>query len=379
VVRCGLTIKQASVIVYIIMNNTEKLLVLNMVDDIGSVRTQALLKHFGSLDRIFKTNEDELGKVEKIGPVLASALPQAIKKVNLEKEMKLIGKHGVKIITFLDRDYPENLKNIYDPPVVLYVKGNIMPEDKLAIAIVGSRLASFYGLETAEKLGFELASHGVTVVSGLARGIDSSAHKGALKAKKRTIAVLGSGLANVYPEENIDLAEKISESGAVISEFPMAMMPNKGNFPRRNRIISGLSLGVVCVEAAEKSGALITCDCALEQGREVLAVPGKVDSMTSKGTNRLIKQGAKLAQGVEDILEELNLGNLRSCPAVSAASNVLDKDESLVYTLLSSDPKYIDDICRESGIGFNRIAGILLKLEIKKFTKQLPGKNFVKI
>jgi len=361
------------------MNNTERLLILNMVDNIGSVRIRALLKHFGTLEGIFKANEDELRKAEKIGPVLAGALPQAIKEVNLEKEMKLINKHGVKIITFLDRDYPENLKNIYDPPVVLYVKGNIMPEDKLAIAIIGSRLASFYGLATAEKLGFELASHGVTIVSGLARGIDSSAHKGALKAKKRTIAVLGSGLANIYPGENMDLAERISESGALISEFPMTMMPNKGNFPRRNRIISGFSLGVVCVEAAEKSGALITCDCALEQGREVFAVPGKVDSMTSKGTNRLIKQGAKLAQGVEDILEELNLDGLRSCPAASASGNVLDKDESLVYTLLSSDPKHMDDICQESGIGLSRIAGILLNLEIKKFAKQLPGKNFVKI
>jgi len=361
------------------MNNTERLLILNMVDDIGSVRTRALLKHFGSLEGIFEANEGELRKAEKIGSVLAGVLPQAIKEVNLKKEMKLINKYGIKIITFLDRDYPENLKNIYDPPVVLYVKGNIMPEDKLAVAIVGSRLASFYGLETAEKLGFELASHGVAIVSGLARGIDSSAHKGALKAKKRTIAVLGSGLADIYPEENMDLAERISESGAVISEFPMTMMPNKGNFPRRNRIISGLSLGVVCVEAAEKSGALITCDCALEQGREVFAVPGKVDSVTSKGTNRLIKQGAKLAQGVEDILEELNLGNLRSCPAVSAEGNILDKNESLVYTLLSSDPKHVDDICQESGIGLNKIAGILLNLEIKKFVKQLPGKNFVKL
>jgi DNA processing protein len=358
------------------MTDTERLLVLNMVEDIGSIRTQALLKYFGSLDKVFKASGDEIGKVEKVGPIIAARMPQAIKEINLKKEMDLIKKHGVKVITFLDKDYPENLKNIYDPPVVLYVKGNILPEDKLAIAIVGSRLASFYGLQTAEKLGFELASHGITIVSGLARGIDSSAHKGALKAKKRTIAVLGSGLANIYPEEHKDLADKISESGAVISEFPMRTIPDKGNFPKRNRIISGLSLGVVCVEAAEKSGALITCDCALEQGREVFAVPGKVDSMTSKGTNKLIKQGAKLAQGVEDILEEFNLGNFASCPT---EGSVLDKDESLVYTLLSSDPKHMDDICQESSIGLNRIAGILLNLEIKKFVKQLPGKNFVKI
>ncbi len=369
------------------MNDIERLIILNMVEDIGSVRTQALLKHFGSLDKVFKAKENEIREVEKVGPIIAARMPQAIRDINLKKEMDLIKKYSVRVITFLDKDYPENLKNIYDPPVVLYMKGDILPEDKLAVAIVGSRLASFYGLQTAERLGFELASRGVTIVSGLARGIDSSAHKGALKAKKRTIAVLGSGLANIYPEEHKDLADKISESGAVISEFPMRTIPDKGNFPKRNRIISGLSLGVVCVEAAEKSGALITCDCALEQGREVFAVPGKVDSITSKGTNKLIKQGAKLAQGVEDILEELNLcnfaschsGNLRSCTAVSTAGNALDKDESLVYTLLSSDPKHMDNICQESGIGLNRIAGILLNLEIKKFAKQLPGKNFVKI
>jgi len=347
-----------------------------MVEDIGSIRTQALLREFGSLEKVFKAGADDIAGVKEIGPIIGAKVPQAIEDIDLKKEMDLIKKYGVKVITFLDKDYPENLKNIYDPPVVLYVKGSILPGDKLAIAIVGSRLASFYGLQTAEKLGFELASHGITIISGLARGIDSSSHKGALKAKKRTIAVLGSGLANIYPEEHRELARKISESGAVISEFPMATIPDKGNFPKRNRIISGLSLGVVCVEAAEKSGALITCDCALEQGREVFAVPGKVDSMTSKGTNRLIKQGAKLAQGVEDILEELNMGNFASC---QAEGSVLDKDESLVYTLLSSDPKYIDDICQESGIGLNRIAGILLNLEIKKFAKQLPGKNFIKI
>ncbi|MEK6733008.1 MAG: DNA-processing protein DprA [Candidatus Omnitrophota bacterium] len=371
------------------MNDAERLLVLNMIEDVGSIRTQALLKYFGSLDKIFKASEDEFKRVKEIGSILAARIPQAIKEINLKKELDLIKKHGVKVVTFLDKGYPENLKNIYDPPVILYVKGEILPEDKLAIAIVGSRLASFYGLQTAERLGFELASHGITVVSGLARGIDSSSHKGALKARKRTIAVLGSGLANIYPDEHIKLAEKISESGAVISEFPMLTRPDKGNFPKRNRIISGLSLGVVCVEAAEKSGALITCDCALEQGREVFAVPGKVDSMTSKGTNKLIKQGAKLAQGVEDILEELNIETLNlSTYGVAKPvhpvggqkkSSILDKTESLVYTLLSSDPKYIDDICLESGIALSKVSSILLNLEIKKFVKQLPGKNFVKI
>jgi len=365
------------------MTDIERSIVLNMIEDVGSIRARRLLGHFGSLEKIFKADENDFKGIKDIGPVLAVRIPRAIKEINLKKEMDLIKKHGIRIITFLDKDYPGNLNNIYDPPVVLYVKGRISQEDETAVAIVGSRLASFYGMQTAERLGFELASHGITVVSGLARGIDSSAHKGALKAKKRTIAVLGSGLANIYPEEHRDLAEKISESGAVISEFPMRTIPDRGNFPKRNRIISGLSLGVVCVEAAERSGALITCDCALEQGREVFAVPGKVDSMTSKGTNRLIKQGARLAQCAEDILEELNLSDFGSRQNGGFRSRIngsaLDKEESLVYTLLSSDPKYIDDICQESGISLNRIVRILLDLEIKKFARQLPGKNFVKI
>lgn len=360
------------------MTDTERLIILNMVEDLGSVRTQNLFNHFGSLDKIFKAKEDELKRIKGIGPIIASRIPEAIKKIDLKKEMNLIKKHRAWVLTFLDVSYPKNLKNIYDPPMVLYVRGNILPEDDIAIAVVGSRLASFYGLETAGRFGYELASRGITVVSGLARGIDSSAHKGALKAKGRTLAVLGSGIANIYPEEHKELAEKISESGAIISEYPMATIPDKGNFPKRNRIISGLSQGVVCVEAAEKSGALITCDIALEQNREVFAVPGKVDSRTSKGANKLIKEGAKLIQTVDDILEELDLEGLRDkCPAINLAPK-LDKEESLVYNLLSSEPMHIDDLCEKSNIGLARISSILLNLEIKKFVRQLAGKNFVK-
>lgn len=289
------------------MNDVERLVILNMVEDMGSVRTRALLRDFGSFSRVFQAKEDEFAKVKEIGQKRAPKIIQGIKDVDIRKELKLIKRHRVRVMTFLDDDYPKNLKNIYDPPVVLYIKGEILPQDDIAVAIVGSRLASFYGIQSAERLGFELGSRGITIVSGLARGIDSSAHKGALKANGRTLAVLGSGLGNIYPEEHRGLAEKISESGAVISEFPMMTIPEKGNFPKRNRVISGLSMGVVVVEAAERSGALITSDCALEQGREVFAVPGKVDSVTSKGTNKLIKQGAKLVGAADDILEELHL------------------------------------------------------------------------
>ena len=365
------------------MDDRERLLILNMVGCIGSVRLRNLLKHFGSLSRIFQAKEKELKEVKDIGPVIAEKITQSLKKIDIKKELRLIKKHGVEIISFLDERYPENLKNIYDPPIVLYVKGDILAQDRASIAIVGSRLASFYGLNTAERLAFELASRGLTIISGLARGIDSSAHKGALKAKGRTLAVLGSGIANIYPEEHAPLADKISGSGALISEFAMTMPPEKKNFPCRNRIISGLSLGVVVVEAAQKSGALITSDIAMEQGRDVFAVPGKVDSVTSKGTNSLIKQGAKLAETADDIMEELNL-QVTSSPKGDKKdkknpTGQLDKDEVLVYNLLSNEPRHIDELAEASGISVSGISKVLLNLEMRKFTRQMPGKNFIKI
>lgn len=364
------------------MTDAERLVILNMIKDVGSIRTQKLLKYFGSLDRIFKASETALKEVEGISSKIAFNILHGTRDIDIGKEIRLIEKHKVKIITFLDKDYPENLKNTYDPPVVLYVKGDAIVRDDIAIAIVGSRRASFYGMQTAEKLGFELALRGITVVSGLARGIDSSAHKGALKANGRTVAVLGSGLGRIYPEEHKGLSEAICEKGAVISEFPMMRIPDRGNFPKRNRIISGLSLGVVVVEAAERSGALITADCALQEGREVFAVPGKVDSITSKGTNRLIKQGAKLAEGVDDVLEELNLSSYGDWTDIACSQQLemvkLDKRESLVYNLLSSDPRHMDELSEESGIAIGELSAILLSLEIGKFARQLPGKNFVK-
>lgn len=362
------------------MNDTERLLILNMVEGLGSIRTRNLLRHFTSLSKIFRAGEKELAKVKNIGPILAPKIVRSIKEIDIDKEAGLIKKHNIKVKTFLDKDYPKNLKNIYDPPVVLYVKGEILAQDDLAIAIVGSRLASFYGIKTAERLGFELASRGVTIVSGLARGIDSSAHKGALKREGRTLAVLGSGILNVYPEEHASLADEISKSGALISEFPMMTMPDRGNFPKRNRIISGLSLGVVVVEAGERSGALITSDIAIEQGRDVFAVPGKVDSVNSKGTHKLIKQGAKLAEAADDILEELNL-QVTGALKENEGNRVLklDKGETLVYNLLTGEPKHIDVLSEESNIGIAEISKVLLKLEMQRFVRALPGKNFVRV
>ena len=315
------------------MNDLERLIALNMVDGLGSVRVRKLLDHFISLEKVFKAKESDLLQVEGIGYKLATKIPESIKKIDVKKELDLAEKHNVKIVSFLDTSFPENLKNIYDPPVILYIKGEILKEDNLAIAVIGSRLASSYGTEVAYNIGFELASRGITVISGLARGIDSMAHKGALKSGGRTLAVLGSGILNIYPKEHLSLANEISRNGVVLSEFPMRTTPLRRNFPRRNRIVSGLSLGVVVVEAAERSGALITSEIAMEQGRDVFAIPGKIDSITSKGTHQLIKQGAKLVESIEDILEEFNLQMLEK------KDSILDKRESLVYTLLSSKVK----------------------------------------
>lgn len=291
-----------------------------------------------------------------------------------------------------DAEYPAILKNIHKPPQELYINGSFKEEDKNAVGIVGSRRASRYGLEMAEKLAYDLTIRGVTIISGMARGIDSAAHKGALKAKGRTIAVMGSGHGHIYPPENKDLYKQIASTGAVITEFENDISPLPQNFPIRNRIISGLSLGLVVVEAAKDSGALITANFALEQGREVFAVPGKISSLTSEGTHELIKDGAKLVQTADDILEELKLHEIQpkgleekylrdekiSKKIKAYIYNSLTNDERKVYKILSDEPLYIDDVVRESKVEHAKISKVLLNLEIKKVIKELPGKQFVR-
>ena len=289
----------------------------------------------------------------------------------------------IKVLSLTDKDYPTNLKYIYDPPSTLYVEGKIIPEDNIAIAIVGSRRATHYGLQNAQKLAYELAAKGISIISGLARGVDSAAHRGALRAGGRTIAVLGSGLNVIYPRENKALAREIAQNGAVISEFPEDTPPFKENFPRRNRIISGLSLGVVVVEAAKRSGALITANCALEQGREVFALPGKIDSFTSQGTHNLIKDGAKLVESSEDIIEELEplmaeyVRQAKSESKAKVAPN-LPQEEREIYSCLTSEPVDIDEIMQKVALPYGRLLTSLLKLEHKKLVKELPGKLFVR-
>lgn len=404
------------------MTAVESLILLNTIEGLGIVRLRGLLKIYNSPQVILNNpSKDKLKHVEGIGDIIAGAIIDLAvrdngqyKEERLNRELDLIKKNNIQIVTIFDENYPSTLKQIYDPPMLLYIKGSIIPEDILAVAVVGSRRASYYGLAAAEKLSTDLAAKGITVVSGLARGIDSAAHRGALKAKGRTMAVLGSGLGVVYPPENKKLFEAIADnSGAIVSEFPYETIPDRKNFPMRNRVISGLSLGVVVVEAAQRSGSLITANVALEQGRDVFSVPGKIDSFNSNGTNNLIKQGAKLVQTADDIIEELEpvlgqyLQDLEK-PGLSqdiknkqAGSNISEKeakvslddsaegksvslkpagltqDEQKTYKAISTEPLYIDDIIKQTAFPTSRVSGILMKLELKKLVKQLPGKMFV--
>ena len=326
-------------------------------------------------------------KLEKFTAGELSVKIEALKREHggaLDGDLKLINKNKIEILTILDKKYPRLLKEIYSPPLVLYIKGEFLKESEFAVAIVGSRLASVYGISSAESLGYELASRGVVVVSGLARGIDTAAHKGAVQAHGKTVAVLGGGLGDIYPPENKKFADEIiGKAGAVISEFPMQAPPIPRNFPQRNRIISGLSLATIVVEAAKNSGALITADFALEQGREVFAVPGKIDSSTSFGTNDLIKQGARLIQTADDVIEELKLKLKSAGPEGAGAGRLpepnLSCDEEIVYKSLSTEPKYLDDVTESARLPLSKTTEALFRLQLKKLAKELPGKNFVKV
>jgi DNA processing protein len=298
----------------------------------------------------------------------------------------------IKRITIDDAEYPKNLKNIHKPPQQLYVNGTLEERDAVAVALVGSRRPSLYGVEMAEKLGYELALRGVTVVSGMARGIDTAAHRGALKAKGRTVAVMGTGHGVIYPAENKKLYSEIAESGAVVTEYESGEGPIPFHFPQRNRIISGLSLGVVVVEAAKDSGALITASLAAEQGREVFAVPGRISSSTSSGANALIKDGAVLVQTVDDILDELSIKEVgpqgRSLGSPRGGDigrmtrayvyNSLTDDERRLYKAVSNEPLYLDDVISKSGLGLSKGSKALLSLQLKKLVRELPGKQFVR-
>jgi DNA processing protein len=356
-------------------------LALSTVPNVGPIRFISLVKHFGSPEAVLSASEKELTDFPDIGHVIASNIKRKVDWGLAEKQLELIEKNQVQLLTFKDEDYPENLKSIYDPPPFLFIKGDIKKEDKNAIAMVGCRMASPYGRQITEKIGRELAKRGITIVSGLARGIDSIGHLSALEESGRTIAVFGSGLDVIYPPENKKLVERIVENGAIISEFLLGTKPEAPNFPRRNRLISGLSLGVVIVEAGAKSGALLTAQFALEQNREVFAIPGNIGAKNSEGTNQLIKQGAKLVTSVEDILEELNL--IKSVQ--QKEKNQIERDlsqlsemEKSIYNLIAHEPYHIDKIAQETHVTTSCALSTLLSLELKGFIKQLSGKMFVR-
>jgi DNA processing protein len=355
---------------------------LRQVPGIGNVIFNRLIKIFTTPEKVFHASPDELKKIEGIRPQTIEEILNFKDNGWAEKELALMEKHGVKLLTITDENFPLNLKQIYDPPPFLYVKGEITKEDNLALAIVGSRNASSYGKSITKRIARELAERGFTIVSGLARGIDTFAHKGALEGKGRTIAVLGSGIDIIYPGENKVLVEEIALSGAVITEFPFGTKPEAINFPSRNRIISGLSLGTVIVEASFRSGSLITARLALEQGREVFAVPGNIDSPGSKGTNRLIQEGAKLVLDPEDIIEEIlphHSPTINFDSPKTRKPNQLTPEGQNLLKLMDINPVHIDQLIQKSGLPPSQVTSILLELELSGVIKQLPGKMFIKV
>lgn len=353
-------------------------LALNFIPGVGPVLIKALLERFGSPKRIFKASRRELARVDGIGERLAELIKETDVQEKVQRELKLIEELNASIVTITDQSYPKNLRQIFDPPPLLYVRGDLHMRDDLAISMVGSRLTSHYGRMITERIAGDLASHGVTIVSGMARGIDSAAHRGALSVGGRTIAVLGCGVDIVYPRENRHLSEEIIAHGAIISEFPLSTPPDGVNFPRRNRIISGLSLGVVVVQANSRSGSLITAGLALEQNRDVFAVPGNVGMAGSRGTNRLIKQGAKLIESAEDILEEVLPRFQHQGLEPEDWNPSLEEEEERVFSLLEDEPIHIDSIIAQTRMSASRISTILLQLELKGLIQQLSGKRFVK-
>jgi len=363
-------------------------------DGVGPVTFARLIKHFGSPDSALGASVSELTKVDGIAFKTAEQIAATRNKFNADAELELAEKLGVWIINFDDERYPPVLKRIYDPPPVLYIKGTLTRADNLSVAIVGCRRCSLYGQEQASRFAHLLGSAGFTICSGMARGIDTAAHQGALSAGGRTIAVQGCGLTNIFPPENKKLFELIAESGACISELPLRYEPLAENFPPRNRIIAGLSLGTIVVEAGLHSGALITAAAALNNNREVMAIPGKIDSPLSTGTHQLIKQGARLIESVEDVTEALGYvaeqlqSHVRDAAAAASEKietplfdvrqlNLTDSEKT-TYDCLSKEPLHIEQIIEQSNLAPGSINAALVSLRLKGLIKQLPGSLFLK-
>ena len=372
----------------------DKWLRLVRAENVGPVIFARLIEQFGSVDHVLGASASEMAKVEGIGFKTAEQIASTRDKFDAAAELELAQKLSVWIINLDDSRYPVLLKQIYDPPPVLYIKGTLTNSDNLGIAIVGSRRCSLYGQEQAGRFAHLLSAAGFTIYSGMARGIDTATHKGALAANGRTIAVEGCGLANIFPPENKELFSLITQSGACISELPLNYEPLAENFPPRNRIIAGMTLGTIVVEAPLRSGALITAKAAMEYNREVMAVPGKIDSFLSKGTNQLIKQGAKLVESVEDATEALGYIGQQLQDHVSDAAEKnrekieaplfdvsqlnLSDAEKIIYDCLSHEPVHIEQIITEADLSPGSINAGLISLQLKGLIKQLPGSLFLK-
>jgi DNA processing protein len=362
------------------MTHLEACVALNMIPHMGPVRLRRLLDAFGSAEKILLARSEQLAAVDGIPRPLAENIARWQDHADPAAELKKAADLGAHVITAADDEYPTALREIHDPPMVLYVRGTITARDRHAVAVVGSRKCSHYATECAKKLSFQMAYAGLTVVSGLARGIDTAAHQGALAAKGRTLAVIGAGLAHLYPPENAALADRIATSGAVVSEFPIDTKPDRQTFPIRNRIVTGLSFGVLVAEAGANSGALISANMAAEQGRTLYAVPGRIDSPAALGSNRLIQQGAKLVITVDDILDDLPLvfREKPDLPAVIAPAD-LTPDQQKVLDALGTDETALDSVIATSGLTAAAVSSTLLALEMRRLVKQLPGKRFVKL
>jgi DNA processing protein len=372
----------------------EKWIALVRADGVGPTTFARLLKHFGSVDRALGASVSQFCGIERIGDKTAREIAASIGRFDVEKELALARKLGVWIIHAADERYPKALRSIYDPPPVLYIKGTLERCDSLAVAIVGSRRCSTYGSEQASRFAYTLAAAGFTVVSGMARGIDTAAHRGALSASGRTIAVQGCGLGKIFPPENDRLFQSISEDGACISELPLEYDARSENFPARNRIIAGLCIGVIVVEATARSGALLTAEAALAYNREVLAVPGKIDSPLAKGTHNLIKQGATLVDSIEDIMDALgslgdrlkdHVGNVDKevkknidMPLFDISQLNLSESEKAVLGSLDSQPVGVEDVIMQTGLGAGAVNSALISLRLKGLIAQLPGSLFLR-
>jgi DNA processing protein len=351
-----------------------------MIEGLGPVSVRRLIDALGSPKAILEADREALMEARGIGEKLALKIITQRDSIDARAEIEKAAEAGVRIITPLDDEYPEALKSIHDPPLALYVKGRLLPADGKAIAIVGSRSTSHYGLSAADRLAYQLGEVGFTVVSGLARGADTAAHSGAVKSSGRTVAVLGGALDCLYPPENAELADKIAKQGAVISEYPMGRQADRMTFPYRNRIISGMSMGVLLIESAIKGGSMHTTEAAMEQGRTVFALPGRIDTPGARGAHMLIKNGAKLVESLDDILEEYEFlippSELESPESVTAARPdvPMTEQESQIVEALWQEPKDVDTLAREVGLQSHELSGILLGLEMKRVIKTLPGR-----